>query len=177
LILTSFGEVGLVWAWGKNAPSVVRIFLPVEYLTTKANIHLYFPGAIEGTHDIIDQFCSQILEYLCGAPVVFSLENINLSICREFQQKVLHQNMRVPRGFVSSYSLLSDKLSIPKGARAVGCALAGNPFPLIIPCHRIVRLNGTSGGYGGGLKMKIALLQMEGVAFDESGKINPRCFW
>ncbi|MDI6776613.1 MAG: methylated-DNA--[protein]-cysteine S-methyltransferase [Syntrophales bacterium] len=177
LILTSFGEVGLVWVSGENAPSIVRIFLPGEGLATKAIVHLYFPGALRQSHEIVDQVCLQIQEYLSGAPVVFSLENLDMSGCSEFQRRVLLQNRQVPRGFVSTYGRLAAKLSIPKGARAVGWALAGNPFPLIIPCHRVVRVNGTPGGYGGGLRMKVALLEMEGVAFDARGKVRPEYFW
>jgi len=177
LIPTSFGEVGLVWVWGESTPSIVRIFLPRKGLTTKAIVHLYFPGAVRRSHEIIDQVCVQIREYSGGAPVVFSLENLDLMGGSEFQWRVLRENRQIPRGFVSTYTRLSDKLSIPKGARAVGWALAGNPFPLIIPCHRCVRVDGTPGGYGGGLRMKVALLEMEGVAFDGRGKVSPGYLW
>jgi len=54
-------------------------------------------------------------------------------------------------------------LGKPNAARAVGAALAANPFPLIIPCHRVIRADGSLGGYQGGLKMKQALLRIEGV--------------
>ena len=195
LTLTSFGEVGLVWMLGEKAPSIVRIFLPRKGLKIQDIIHLYFPGAVRGSHEIIDQISLEIQEYLSGVPVVFSPENppsppfpkggeggfsfesLDMSGCSEFRRKVLLQNRQIPRGFVSTYGHLADKLSLPKGARAVGKALRGNPFPLIIPCHRIVRVNGALGGYGGGLGMKIALLEMEGVAFGAGGRVSPACFW
>jgi O-6-methylguanine DNA methyltransferase len=69
------------------------------------------------------------------------------------------------------------RLSAPRAARAVGTALARNPFPLIIPCHRVVRSDGMLGGFGGGLKMKKALLEMEGVAFDRSGRVQKAHLW
>ena len=180
LTLTSFGEVGLVWVLGEKAPSIVRIFLPMEGLKMQDIIHHgspHFTGAVRQSHEIIDQISLEIQEYLSGAPVVFSLENLDMSGCSEFQRRVLLQNRRIPRGFVSTYGRMADKLSLPKGARAVGNALAGNPFPIIIPCHRIVRVNGAPGGYGGGLGMKIALLEMEGVAFGAGGRVSPACFW
>ncbi|HQO79253.1 MAG TPA: MGMT family protein, partial [Thermodesulfobacteriota bacterium] len=56
-------------------------------------------------------------------------------------------------------------IGIAGSSRAVGTALAKNPFPIIIPCHRAVRANGALGGYQGGIGMKRALLEMEGVEF------------
>jgi methylated-DNA-[protein]-cysteine S-methyltransferase len=53
----------------------------------------------------------------------------------------------------------------------VGNVMAGNPVPLVIPCHRVIRSDGSLGGFGGGLPMKRALLEMEGVAFDRKGRV------
>jgi alkylated DNA nucleotide flippase Atl1 len=60
-----------------------------------------------------------------------------------------------------------------KGVRAVGTALARNPFPLVVPCHRAVRSDRTLGGFQGGLEMKRALLEMEGVEFDSKNRVQP----
>jgi methylated-DNA-[protein]-cysteine S-methyltransferase len=62
-------------------------------------------------------------------------------------------------------------LGCPRAARAVGTALANNPFPIIIPCHRTIRADGTPGGFGGGIMMKRNLLEMEGVRFDPRGRV------
>jgi methylated-DNA-[protein]-cysteine S-methyltransferase len=60
----------------------------------------------------------------------------------------------------------------------VGNALATNPFPIVIPCHRAIRSDGTLGGYQGGLAMKKALLMQEGVDVDERGRVrSPRLFY
>jgi methylated-DNA-[protein]-cysteine S-methyltransferase len=83
----------------------------------------------------------------------------------------------IPRGYVSSYSALAACIGRPRAARAVGTALAGNPFPIIIPCHRTVRTDGSLGGFGGGLPMKRALLEMEGVTFDQRGRARTEFFW
>jgi methylated-DNA-[protein]-cysteine S-methyltransferase len=72
---------------------------------------------------------------------------------------------------VSTYQRIAKYLGNAKGARAVGSALAGNPFPIIIPCHRAIRSDGTLGGYQGGLEMKRRLLEMEGVMFDALGRV------
>jgi methylated-DNA-[protein]-cysteine S-methyltransferase len=84
--------------------------------------------------------------------------------------------MRIPKGRVSTYGRLAKRTGHPKGARAVGRVLAGNPYPLVVPCHRIVQADGSLCGFGGGLKMKRDLLNMEGVVFDSKVKVLPRFF-
>ncbi|HUT21711.1 MAG TPA: MGMT family protein, partial [Anaerolineae bacterium] len=65
-----------------------------------------------------------------------------------------------------------------RAARAVGNALARNPFPLVIPCHRAIRAGGTLGGYQGGSGMKRALLEIEGVQFSGEGRVvAPRTYY
>ena len=88
---------------------------------------------------------------------------LRLDCCSKFQQKVLRAVSGIPRGKVSTYQLIAKQIGKPKAARAVGRALANNPFPLIIPCHRVICSNGSLGGYQGGLKMKLTLLKKEGI--------------
>ncbi len=83
-------------------------------------------------------------------------------LCSVFQQQVLRAVSAIPRGKVRTYQFIAKQIGKPKAARAVGRALATNPFPLIIPCHRVIRSDGKLGGYQGGLKMKKALLRKEG---------------
>ncbi len=78
----------------------------------------------------------------------------------------------IPRGSVSTYGRMAAHLGIPGGARAVGNALATNPFPIVIPCHRAIRSDGTLGGYQGGLAMKRILLEQEGVVIDDRGRVR-----
>ncbi|MEA2014068.1 MAG: MGMT family protein [Thermodesulfobacteriota bacterium] len=65
----------------------------------------------------------------------------------------------------------------PEAARAAGSALAGNPFPLIIPCHRVIKADGFAGQFGSGTEVKKSLLRMEGVEIDDRGKINTDFFY
>jgi len=88
----------------------------------------------------------------------------------EFQRRVLLETCEIPRGEVRSYAWLALRLGHPGAARAVGSALARNPLPLVVPCHRVVRGDGTIGEYGcGGPAAKRALLAAEGVEL-ESGR-------
>ena len=66
---------------------------------------------------------------------------------------------------------IADKIGITNGARVVGNALAKNPFPIVIPCHRAIKTNGELGGYQGGVEMKRTLLEMEGIEFSDKGKV------
>jgi len=113
----------------------------------------------------------QIQCFLEGEAVDFELAIIALGRCSEFQQRVLVAEHGIPRGWVSTYGRIARHLGIPGGARAVGGALARNPFPIIIPCHRAIRANGELGGFQGGQSMKRALLELEGIEFSPSGKV------
>ena len=78
-----------------------------------------------------------------------------------FQLKVLKEASRIPLGEVRSYAWLAKKIGSPGAVRAVGTALKKNPFPVIIPCHRIIKSDGKIGGYSRGSKKKKLLLELE----------------
>ncbi|MEE9618423.1 MAG: MGMT family protein [Anaerolineae bacterium] len=94
-----------------------------------------------------------------------------LERCSEFQRRVLLAEHRIPRGWVSTYGRIAIRVGVPGGARAVGGALARNPFPIIIPCHRAIRSDGQLGGFQGGLRMKQSLLELEGIEVAQTGKV------
>jgi O-6-methylguanine DNA methyltransferase len=82
----------------------------------------------------------------------------------EFEQAVLRKTREIPRGEVRPYGWVAREIGHPAAVRAVGTALANNPIPYFIPCHRVVRTDGHIGNYGGGgPEAKRAILTMEGV--------------
>jgi O-6-methylguanine DNA methyltransferase len=86
----------------------------------------------------------------------------------EFEQAVWLKALEIPRGEVRPYGWIAAEIGRPKAVRAVGTALGHNPFPLIVPCHRVVRSDGTIGQYSlGGPKNKRAILAAEGLDPDE----------
>jgi len=91
------------------------------------------------------------------------LSLLRINQCSKFQQKVLRAVSAIPKGKVSTYQSIAKKIGQPKAARAVGRALATNPFPIIIPCHRVIYSDGSLGGYQGGRKKKLSLLRKEGI--------------
>ena len=78
-----------------------------------------------------------------------------------FTKRVYKAVLSIPLGEVRSYAWVARKAGKPKAARAVGQVLKRNPWPLIIPCHRVVASEGRLGGYSRGLKKKMALLDLE----------------
>lgn len=98
-------------------------------------------------------------EYLKGKKIDFSRYNVDLSMLTSFERAVLLEVRKIPHGETISYSELSGT----KAARAVGNALARNPAPVIIPCHRVLRKNRGLGGYSAGVDIKKKLLEIEGI--------------
>ena len=83
----------------------------------------------------------------------------------KFQRKVWRYLMKIPRGNVKSYIEVAKGINMPLSVRAVANAIGRNPYPPRIPCHRVIRSDGTLGGYSGkgGLKTKRLLLKNEGI--------------
>jgi len=91
----------------------------------------------------------------------------DLSGTTPFQRRVLEIVKGIPRGEVRPYAWVAREAGSPKASRAVGTVMANNPFPLVVPCHRIVRNNGTTGQYAFGAEEKVELLEGEGVPVGE----------
>jgi len=103
--------------------------------------------------------------YLAGQP--FSTElPIDLTGAPAFTRRVLEACREIPFGETRSYGELASALGAPGAARAVGQALARNPAPVVIPCHRVLGAGGKLSGFIGGLAWKKALLAHEGVKMD-----------
>jgi O-6-methylguanine DNA methyltransferase len=93
--------------------------------------------------------------------------DVDLSGLTDFQRKVLHKTAEIPPGEVRPYGWIAAEIGSPGAVRAVGSALARNPVPIIVPCHRVVRTDGRIGNYSlGGRENKRALLDAEGLDAD-----------
>jgi len=88
---------------------------------------------------------------------------IDLRKCNPFQRAVLEATRAIPRGTIRPYAWIAKEIGHPGAVRAVGTALAKNPVPLIVPCHRVVRSDGTTGEYALGADRKVAILETEDV--------------
>jgi methylated-DNA-[protein]-cysteine S-methyltransferase len=105
----------------------------------------------------------RLRRYARGEPVSFDGETFDLSRCTPFQRSVLRTIQAIPAGQTWTYADVARAIGRPRAARAVGQALARNPVPLMIPCHRVVGSDGGLRGYGGvgGVATKRRLLALE----------------
>ena len=105
----------------------------------------------------------KITAYFEGIRMDFNTTPILLDGLRPFTTLVLTTCRKIPPGQTISYTELAKKINKPRAARAVGNALAQNPLPLIIPCHRVIRSDGSCGNFSaaGGKKLKKKLLELE----------------
>jgi methylated-DNA-[protein]-cysteine S-methyltransferase len=169
---SSFGEFAIIWYLTEGIPRVLRLTLPGLIQELAPTIRKKFPQAQEGDQQDMVDLAGDIIRYLDGDHLQFDLQWLGWETRSEFQARVLRAEYGIPRGWVSTYGRIANHLGVPGGARAVGNALATNPFPLLIPCHRAVRSSGDLGGYQGGLEMKKTLLEMEGVKFISPRKVS-----
>jgi len=163
--------VGVIWTGLNDNPKIVRILLSKPGLSAEDQVSELYPNLRASSCVEINDVATAIKGLLEGEEIEFSLDVADLSLCTEFQQLVLRAEHRIPRGSISTYQLIAEYLGKKNGARAVGNALANNPFPLIVPCHRAIRSDRHLGGYQGGLEMKRALLEREGIPFDDVGRV------
>lgn len=92
---------------------------------------------------------------------------VDLRECTPFEAAVLQKAREIPKGHARPYAWVAREIDHPRAVRAVGSALANNPIPLLIPCHRVVRSNYTTGDYVFGTAAKRRLLEGEGLHLDE----------
>jgi methylated-DNA-[protein]-cysteine S-methyltransferase len=112
----------------------------------------------------LEEATQQVEEYLSGERGAFELP-VDISSMTPFQQTVLDEVAKVPRGEVVTYGELAKRIGKPRAARAVGQALGSNPVPIVVPCHRVIASDGSLGGYSGrrGVETKATLLTLEGA--------------
>jgi methylated-DNA-[protein]-cysteine S-methyltransferase len=109
----------------------------------------------------LDPIARQLDEYFTGRRHRFDVA-LDWSLSHGFRRTVLeHLNTEITYGDTASYAVLARLSGSPKAVRAVGTACATNPIPIVVPCHRVVRSDGTVGAYRGGPAAKRVLLDLE----------------
>ena len=152
--------IGSIWA-AATEDGLVQVDFPrpepefVESLKRKVDAEvIHDPEKFHALGEMMEA-------YFNGECVVFDLP-LDLR-GTEFQKAVWRAIYRIPYGRLSSYGRLAAAVGRPRAARAVGNAVGANPLALVIPCHRVIRSDGSLGGFGGGLNLKRYLLSIEGV--------------
>ncbi len=173
LAKTRFGMAAIVWFEDKNGPRITRVLLPAPIEKILREIRMIFPTSTKKSCTVVKTFTKNLQAFAKGSAVSFDTSVLDMSHVPPFHRKVLRALPRISKGRVSSYGTIAAQSGAAGGARAAGQGCANNPFPIVFPCHRVIRSDGSLGGFGGGLKLKRALLEMEGVQFDKNGKVMP----
>lgn len=161
VLKTKWGFVGFVVQHSR----LLRVWLPQAEARIRRAVERDFSGAVESPQ-MLPEFQRQFQAYFAdkrtGEQIDFSIE-FDLAGQTDFRRRVLQRCAQIPYGEVRTYADLAREVGSPAAARAVGGAMAHNPIPLVIPCHRVVASNGTLGGFSspGGLSLKERMLGME----------------
>ena len=116
-------------------------------------------GLSEGENPVIDQAKRELSEYFAGRRTIFAVP-VHLQ-GTEFQKRAWEALRSIPFGATISYQQQARELGQEGAVRATGSANGRNPIAIIVPCHRVVRSDGTLGGYAGGMEIKASLLELE----------------
>jgi len=129
--------------------------------TSQERIH-----TLEAKTSLLKETVRQLTAYFAGSRKEFSLPLDPQGT--DFQLRTWNALLDIPYGETRTYKQIAETIDCPKGCRAVGLANNRNPIPIIIPCHRVIGVNGDLTGYAGGLEIKARLLEME--------RVNCPCF-
>lgn len=119
----------------------------------------------------LDQALRELDGYFAGSLQAFDLA-LDLRLAHGFRRRVVDSLRGIPYGGTSTYAAVAAQAGSPRAVRAVGTACALNPLPLVIPCHRVVRSDGTPGQYAGGAEVKRRLLALERQSGPTAGSLR-----
>jgi len=163
LFESPIGDCAVVW----SERALIGVYLPeADAQTLRARIARRFHGAVETPPPAdVQRAVDAIGELLHGGDNDLRSVEIDMSRLPEFNQQVYAIARTIPPGRTRTYGDIAAELGDPLLARAVGQALGANPFPIVVPCHRVMAAGGKSGGFSapGGLVTKLKLLEIEGA--------------
>jgi len=147
--------------------ALARLLAGLAVRATPRGVALIRPGRqpreeTAAARRLVDRTRDELGEYLAGQRTFFSVP-VDLSAVPDFQRHVLSAAGRIPYGEARPYAWIATQVRSPRAVRAVGTALGRNPVPLVLPCHRVLRSDGSAGGYIFGLGVKRRLLELERV--------------
>ena len=163
---TAFGWVGIAW----SERGLVALCLPraseAEALSRLPAGSATAPVAAPGLD--VATLVAKLQAYFEGDAVDFD-EPLDDTIGTDFQRRVWTITRAIPRGQTLTYSQIARQAGAPGAARAVGQSMARNPWPIVVPCHRVLGSDGSLTGFGGGVDMKRRMLEMEGARLELPG--------
>lgn len=157
---TPIGPCGIAW----NKAAITNVQLPAQdEKSLRKRLEEFGQPGDSDKLAFVAKTIRKIQLHLSGTPQTFKDVRIDLSSVPQFHQKVYKELQKIPAGSITTYGDLAGLAGSPLASRAVGQAMAKNPFPLIIPCHRVLSAQGKLGGFSsfGGPETKVQLLEIE----------------
>jgi methylated-DNA-[protein]-cysteine S-methyltransferase len=160
VVETELGWVGIAW----SEHGLLAVTLPQP---TEADAHADLPGggsagAPAAPGLVPAALADKLRRYFAGEAVTFD-EPLDPEVGTLFQRRVWAATRAIPRGQTRTYGQLAQEVGSARAARAVGQAMARNPWPVVVPCHRVVGRDGRLTGFGGGVALKAQMLALEGA--------------
>ncbi|MBB2938808.1 methylated-DNA-[protein]-cysteine S-methyltransferase [Amycolatopsis bartoniae] len=164
---TALGHCGI--AWGERG--VIGVRLPDgSAALTRARLHLNFPDATETEPpEHVRLAIGEIVALLRGESRDLATIELDFTGVPDFHRRVYEIARAIPPGKTLTYGEVADRLGLPGSAQAVGRALGRNPFPIVVPCHRVLGAKGAMVGFSapGGVDTKRRMLVIEGARAEE----------
>jgi O-6-methylguanine DNA methyltransferase len=157
IIDTALGYVGLV----RSGAGLCCIVICSTLQEAAEIVTGDYPAAVESA-DAFGDLPQRIVRYLDGERVTFN-DKLDWAGASAFRRDVWQATRIIPCGETRSYGWVAELIGKPKASRAVGQALAANPMPIVVPCHRVIGIDGSLTGFTGGIEMKRRLLEIEGA--------------
>ena len=156
---TCFGFAAIIY---REQPFlIIKIFLP---RTNRQDLFESIKNkgwGKRGRHPEALSISESIVDYFTGKPIQPYWDHISMIGLTNLQQSVLVATTKIPYGALRSYQAIAVTIGRPRAYRSVGSALAKNPFPILIPCHRVIRSDNSIGQFGGGVALKRKLIELE----------------
>ncbi|MFO1394623.1 MAG: methylated-DNA--[protein]-cysteine S-methyltransferase [Steroidobacteraceae bacterium] len=159
---TALGRCGIAW----SERGIAGVQLPEAAGAARGRLLARFPDAVEeAPPPPVQAAIEGIVALLAGGTPDLDAIELDWSSVAPFERAVYEATRRIPRGRTRSYGEIAAGLGDPGAARAVGQALGRNPFPVIVPCHRVLAAGGRPGGFSapGGVTTKLRMLAIEGA--------------
>lgn len=175
LFETALGVCGIAW----SEAGLTRVQLPDrDAAATAARLAKSAKRAGGAVPAYATDAAELLADYAGGEDVEFSGVLLDFAGIAPFEATVYHALRRVGRGETVTYGTLAERAGSPGAAQAVGTAMARNPWPVVVPCHRVLAAGNKPGGFSapGGLITKAKLLAMEGVYLDGGEPMLPGLF-
>ena len=165
---TAIGRCAIAWSAG----GLIGVQLPeADDETARRRLARRFPGAVASPPTpAAAAAMARIAAFLAGAPDDFATLALDESGVGAFERAVYRETRAIPAGVTSTYGAIATALGDVAQSRRVGQALGRNPWPIVIPCHRVTGAGGWMGGFSapGGRSTKLKLLELEGALAAES---------